>query len=78
MLQSIQYGSGPPLYVYSNKSTGWNNGAFQVFASRMVGEEKKREQPPLKRERKTNQEKEQDLLDCYEKEYREREKIRWK
>lgn len=82
MLQSIQYGSGPPTYIYSNNATGASYGFFQVFATQMGGYDSRRENQdvrtnPQKRE-KTKEEQEEYVRECYQREYRERQLIGWK
>lgn len=94
MLQSIQYGSGPPTYVYSNNAVGASNSFFHVFASQMSGydprREKKANRQLIKREEKAEplQEAEQNWTkaiiveespqEAYQKEYGKRELFLWK
>ncbi|MBQ8625820.1 MAG: hypothetical protein IJ419_06650 [Agathobacter sp.] len=82
MLQSIQYGSGPPTYIYSNNVTGMSNGFFHVYASQMSGHDPRRENPNIKssyKKRENNKEEHADYIrECYEKEYRENHLIGWK
>ena len=82
MLQSIQYNSGPPTYVYSNNTSGTNSAFFHVYASQMSGHDPRRESPNIKttvkKREKTTEENEEYLRECYQKEYRERNLIGWK
>lgn len=82
MLQSIQYGSGPPTYIYSNNTTGVNSGFFHVFASQMGGYDSRRENQDVKgnyqKRQRTNEEQEEYLRECYQKEYKERQLLPWK
>lgn len=94
MLQCIQYiGSGPPTYVYSNKTVGASGEYYHVLAAETRGydaerERKERKERLLEKEiENENQESEefkvidsrtQNLLDAYKKEYRKRESFLWK
>ncbi len=82
MLQSIQYGIGPPTYIYSNKAATFGNGFFHVYASQMSGHDPRRENPNVreveKKRGKSKKEREEFLCECYEKEFKENNLIRWK
>ena len=82
MLQSIQYCSGQPTYVYSNNVSGTSNAFFHVYASQMTGHDPRRERPnvkeQVKKRERTQEENEEYIRECYQKEYKERNGIGWK
>ena len=82
MLQSIQYGSGPPTYIYSNNATSTSNGFFHVYASQMAGYDSRRENPNVKtmpkKMEKSKEKRDEYIRECYEKEYKENNLIGWK
>lgn len=95
MLQSIQFiGSGPPTYVYSQKTVGSTMEFYQVFAAETRGYDgKKTHQDTTSRLKKKEVEKEtteaeefkvmdirktENLQQVYEKEYGRRESFLWK
>lgn len=81
MLQSIQYGSGPPTYIYSNNATGASSGFFHVFATQMGGYDSRRENHDVRtnthKREKTQEEQEEYVRECYQREYRERQLPKW-
>lgn len=83
MLQNIQYGGGPSVYAYSGSTTtSTNNAMFHVFASQMSGYDSRREKNDSRvsegKVKKSDEEHEDFLRECYQREYRENNLIRWK
>ncbi len=82
MLQSIQYGSGPPTYVYSNNTAGTSSAFFHVYASEMSGYDSKRDNPNVKatqrKQEKSKEKRDEYIHECFEKEYKEINYTRWK
>ena len=82
MLQSIvQYGSGPPTYIYSPNEVTASNSFFHVFAAEMSGYDSKRQEAEAHynyQQKPKVRESEEKLLEYYQREFKVRGINSWK
>ena len=82
MLQRIiQYGSGPPTYIYSQNEVTASNSFFHVFAAEMSGYESQREDSQthhIYQQKPKARVSEEQLMEYYEREFKVRGINKWK
>ena len=67
MLQSIEYGMGPPTYIYSNKTSRMTEGIFHVYASQLNDRKSKRnESRPRSRLKKFEEDEQIEQIEQFE------------